>query len=884
MAKLPTFRDDRPCIACPLNQEGCTKIKTKGDRRGKILVVTRGPYTEEQSRDGEHLQKDAMQVFIRAMKKQGFRQEDFVFHSAVKCSYERDRRPTKENSQISEQCREYLLRVIEKMQPQVIVPLGVDATRAVYGKAKKITKVRGICEWDEDYNAHIFPMIAPLQVAMYPQNWGVFRADARSLAQLIQNDFDQRAVAQQGLGDYAQVKDLQFLIDENPEELVFDVETEGLRWADREKKLLTIQLCPEPGRAYLISWDHPDDPAPDRLKRKLRRQLKQLMENANIRIAGHNLKFDVLWAITRLGIHPRISDDTLMMAAIIDENNKNKDLSTLTKMHVPEMAGYDDLFNATYDKSDMASVPLSEIVGYGCGDVDACFRLLEYFRGQLDADEALYDHYDLVSLPGLNAFVNMELRGLMIHEGKLEQLRVELAEHVERLRKSLIRQVPRKVRKDHVEKGLKFSRPDFIRDILFDHPDGFCLEPIIYTKKTKNLAEELRKPSTSSKDHLPFFFQECPFTEELSEWMKLNRLLGTNIEKFKENYMIGDYIYPVYQLHVTTTGRTSSQDPNGQNFPKRGTYAKSYRSVFIPPREMYMLEADLSQAELRIAADMSGDPVMIQIYREGGDIHRKTALIVTGLTLERFQQLSPKEQGLARFKAKAVNFGFLYGMGWRNFIVYAKTQYGVDFTAAEAQRIRDGFFNEYRGLRPWHRAMRDFVRRHGYVRSYSGRVRHLPTIYSKEEYIQNEAERQAINSPVQEFGSTLGVIALTNIDQSINPEYLSINGFVHDAIYALCPKEYAEWGAKTLKSYMEGVDLEGMFGLTMKLPIVADVSIGVNGGEQYEMPGLDLDAPYDWENQLDYGDEEFPFPDMPEQLTPPDDGLIILPEHLRMAA
>ena len=260
MAKLPTFRDDRPCIACPLNQEGCTKIKTKGDRRGKILVVTRGPYTEEQSRDGEHLQKDAMQVFIRAMKKQGFRQEDFVFHSAVKCSYERDRRPTKENSQISEQCREYLLRVIEKMQPQVIVPLGVDATRAVYGKAKKITKVRGICEWDEDYNAHIFPMIDPLQVAMYPQNWGVFRADARSLAQLIQNDFDQRAVAQQGLGDYAQVKDLQFLIDEIPEELVFDVETEGLRWADREKKLLTIQLCPEPGRAYLISWDHPDDP------------------------------------------------------------------------------------------------------------------------------------------------------------------------------------------------------------------------------------------------------------------------------------------------------------------------------------------------------------------------------------------------------------------------------------------------------------------------------------------------------------------------------------------------------------------------------------------------------------------------------------------------
>ena len=214
-------------------------------------------------------------------------------------------------------------------------------------------------------------------------------------------------------------------------------------------------------------------------------------------------------------------------------------------------------------------------------------------------------------------------------------------------------------------------------------------------------------------------------------------------------------------------------------------------------------------------------------------------------------------------------------MGWRKFIVYAKTQYGVEFNEDEAQRIRQGFFSTYAGLTIWHRQMRDWAHQHKQVRSYSGRLRHLPFIDSDEEYIVREAERYAINSPVQEFGSSLGVMSMALIDQTINPAYLAPMGFVHDAVYAFAPIEYTEWAAKTMKRYMEAIPVDRWFGVNMRVPIVADVSFGPDGGKQWEMEGLDIDQPFDFTTL-----EDFDF-DLPEQLTPPDNGWKMVPPHLR---
>lgn len=280
-----------------------------------------------------------------------------------------------------------------------------------------------------------------------------------------------------------------------------------------------------------------------------------------------------------------------------------------------------------------------------------------------------------------------------------------------------------------------------------------------------------------------------------------------------------------------------------------------------------MLMADLSQAELRIAACMADEPTMIEIYQEEGDIHTETALIVLDMSLDEFNELSKDKRDLARFRAKAVNFGFIYGMGWRKFRIYAKTQFGVEFTEDEAERIRYGFFDKYYMLDEWHMEQRNFVHENGFVRSYSGRIRHLPMITSEEEFVVSEAERQAINSPVQEFASSLGVMSMGRMDRELDPQYLALTAFVHDAIYAYCDPKYVEWGAKALKYYMESNDIAALFGHDLPVPIVADVAFGVNGTDKWEMKNLQEDRRYDFSKlKMDI--------ELPKQKTPPNDGML----------
>lgn len=878
-------RFTNPCATCPTN---CEPLTTTGPSTAKILIVTKAPKFPVnrqvvRERVETYFRSKALAVFKKAARTYGFDYKQMVYHASVKCYMNEERTPPTERKQTTTNCREYLLRVIEQMEPDIIIPLGADAASQVAGKQKKIMKTRGLAEWSDDFQCWIYPMLDPDFVAMYPQNQGIFDADWRRLNALIENGFDIQNATHDEVGDYQLIDDLQFLIDREPEILCFDTETMGTRWYLEDKDLLTMQFATEAGTAYILPWDHPDAPRTKRQKKRLRGQLRELLCHPDIDVIGHNLKFDVMWLWAKTGIRMCTRGDTLNLVALVDENLMTKDLSTLTKIYLPHLAGYDDWFNQTYDKAHMEDVPLDDIRKYGCGDVDASYQLYDLLMDRIEEDPILVNYYETVTLPALNMFASMEKRGMPVAAERLDDLEDEVAVYVEEMYDELIDEVPRSIKREHVDKGLKFTRHDFTRDILFLHPDGFNLRPMVFTKSTAKLAPNLRVPSTSSKDHLPFFFDECPWAEKLAEYNKLERLLTTNIQGFREKYIHNDMIYPTYNLHIAVTGRTASADPNAQNFPKRGRFAKTYRSIFLPPPGWVMLEADLSQAELRIAADMANEPTMLGIYNSGGDIHRITALIVSGLTEEDFNRLPRDEQGLYRFKAKAVNFGFIYGMGWRKFIIYAKTQYAVEFNEREAQRIRNTFFDTYSGLRTWHGAMRDFARAEKMVRSYAGRIRHLPMIDSAEEYIQNEAERQAINSPVQEFASTLGVLAGCRIDQQVNPEYLATSSFVHDALYFATPPEYVEWGAKKVKWAMETVPIEEYFSRRMQVPIVADVSFGPDGGHQYEMDGLELDRTFDFRAMEDILLEKEEIEErfgLPPQLTPPDDGRIVLPEHL----
>lgn len=876
-----------------------------GAEDARFLVITDAP-SAAAAKSGRLLTDIQLNIFSKEMQRAGFEREDFRFTPACLCPYNADMHTNRTITQIHKHCRVHLVQNIEETKPEALIPLGAGAATAAFGKATKITKVRGLANEDGDTGVPIFPLTSPGLVAKYPQNAPLFEADVASFGRYVESGFDSNVSITEG-NDYQIVTDLQFLIDQDPEIISFDVETTGLRWYQDgvdvrsyrpnvhrgsavfkpRMHILTMQFTVKAGESFMLVWDHPENPIPESDKPRLRNQIRKLLCKPERIVVGQNLKIDnvILWM--KEGIRFRIGGDTLMLAAMHDENAPEKNLDVLTKIHVPEMAGYADRFNATVNKARMWETPLSELKDYGCGDTDAAFRLYHVLEEEIAADDGMWSHYCNVAIPGLNALAAMETKGMYTDdEIALPEFKALMAEEVEAARIELLKAIPREVKRDVLneylskpankkktaEDALSFTRGDFLKQLLFTHKKGFRLKPKVFTKSTMRLPDHMKEPSTSSKDHLPFFFDTCPFTMQLAEYIKDSGLLSKSVIKFEENYIRDGKVRPTYSLSRTVTGRTSSEDPNGQNYPKRGNRAKVYRKMFVPPPDHFVCELDLSQAELRIAASMSGDRAMIEIYRNAGDIHTATAKIVLGVTDEEWEALPKDEKKLARTKAKSVNFGFLYGMGWRKFIGFAKTQYAVDFTEPEAKRVRDGFFAKYRGLAPWHEATRRFATLNGFVRSYSGRIRHLPMINSNEESVQQEAIRQAINSPVQEFGSSLGVMALGRMNEEIDPQYLQVVGFIHDAIVVYVKKKYLDWGMRTVKRYMQSNPLDEWFGTTLKTPIVADCGFGLNLGEVIECEGFDLDQPFNYAGLTDK--EGNLLIHVPRQMVPPHNGML----------
>lgn len=301
---------------------------------------------------------------------------------------------------------------------------------------------------------------------------------------------------------------------------------------------------------------------------------------------------------------------------------------------------------------------------------------------------------------------------------------------------------------------------------------------------------------------------------------------------------------------------SKSSDPNVQNIPSHGSLAKRLKKCIEAPHGKVLLALDYSQAEIRVVACTAHDKTMIDTYNQGLDIHIKTAAnVVQGISVEEFMSQDKAERKSARQRAKAVNFGFLYGMQARKYMTYAKTDYGIDVTEEEANELRRRFLNDtYSSLSHWHSSTVTKARRSEIVRSLHGSTRHVPGVNLHDSYLASEWERQAINSPIQEFASDLGIIAMTNIIKDLNDPDVKIFNFVHDAIYVEVPVEKAFYYASAIKWYMENPPLKEMFGLELPIPLGADCEIGFNLGETVELADLDEEGVKEFNKDNRFGD------------------------------
>jgi len=270
-----------------------------------------------------------------------------------------------------------------------------------------------------------------------------------------------------------------------------------------------------------------------------------------------------------------------------------------------------------------------------------------------------------------------------------------------------------------------------------------------------------------------------------------------------------------FKPYHTVTGRLSSENPNLQQVP-RNTFI---RGIIGGRPGWKIVEADYSQAEMRIAAHYSQDRTMGRIFNTGRDIHMETAMSITGLTED---EIEPE----VRKMAKSVNFGFLYGMGWKHYIEYAAEKFELKVTDSEAQNYRREFFQTFRSLQPWHGRQRKKARMHGYVMSAIGRKRHLWDIESTNEGIRAEAERQAINSPVQSLASDMMLLAMIQLEKLLPEDEARLISTVHDSIIFEIREDKVDKWVTVIRDEMENVPLEHLFDCILTVPIVVDIKVG----------------------------------------------------------
>ncbi len=801
---------------------------------------------------------------------------------------------------------------MQELQPRIMVTFGELATRAMHGRPIKITRVRGVPIIPDD-GPPLLPMLSPGFVNRIPEHVPTFNADMATLTRIKATGYDVTQFTRQE-GEYEWCLNIGRIRNDMAAQMaltgaevpVISVDTEGtgLRWWDPDVFPFTVQISVRPGHAYVIPineiwWDAHDG---NYDLRQVREDLKLLLEDPNVRKVGHNIKFEIMH-LRSVGMEVNgWLHDTQLMLFGVDENLMDKSLSTGVKIYVPEMGGYSDFFDQEHDKSMMWDVPKEDVTNedgtitpglktYAGGDADATLRLAQRLRPLLSKDLRQLNCYRRIQMPAIQCFANtLEPHGLLVNQTKLTEFGETLDVYLEEAYRSLIARVPAAVKQDHLDRGkeLKFSRADFIRDILFTRA-GFGLKPKVYTDSTKDLPADQRQASTSGKKHLPYFTTVPTligrnkgtvgdFVSDLTAYQKAQKLNTTYVGKQDEGNGLWQYlapwgrIHPSYMLHRTNTGRTASADPNGQNFPTRGDWAKPYKECFEASPGFVIVSCDLSQIELRLVAWTSRDPTMMGIYKSGGDIHSTTAANVMGVPADQFaswknddrllldcaneitgsgeflQKMNAGRRGEAkvsdffkqrRFNAKAVNFGIVYGMSARGFQVYAKTEYGIDYTYDQCVEIRANFFQTYSALPLWHQTMHRFAREHGYVRSLHGAVRHVPSVYSDDEAIRAAALRYAVNSPIQRFGSDLGLMGLIRFCHQADSRVIRVTGFIHDALYMEVRRDLAEEAAAALKWCMENPPLQEWFGIESPLPIVSDPE--VNGEERPDIAALKPD-------------------------------------------
>ncbi len=577
-------------------------------------------------------------------------------------------------------------------------------------------------------------------------------------------------------------------------EVAVDTETSSLD--PHQAELIGVSLCSRIGKACYIPIGHNSKKCIN--KEIVVQKLKSLLEDPSIKKIGQNIKFDFI-VLFKHGINITSMEDTMLMSYVLDAGKNRHNMDTLSEIHLGHKTiSFKDLVGSGKKEINFSEVDIEKAKDYAAEDADITYRLYKKFYKSLK-EEKMVNIYEIFEKPMIKLLAFMEIEGIKIDRRFLDSLSSKFEKKIKKIQKEVF-----KISK----KEFNIASPKQLGEILYNDLK------IADLKKTKKGSF-----ATSAAVLEDLAFKGHKFPQLVLDWRQVSKLKNTYSDSLPEHINPHtNRVHTSFLLAATTTGRLASSDPNLQNIPIKSEDGKDIRKAFVAKKDHVLISADYNQIEMRILADLADVKGLKKAFKNNEDIHSLTASQIFNVDIK-------KVDTDQRRKAKAINFGIIYGI----------SQYGlakqINVSNYEAEEFLNAYFAKFPEIKIYMDQTIKFCRKSGYVNNIFGRRSHFININDKNYNVRNFQERAAINAPIQGSASEIMRLAMIRLNKKLNEkknQNLKILLQIHDELIFEAPKEEAKKISKIIIDEMTSVANSEQH--SFSIPLTVDLNIGDNWG------------------------------------------------------
>tara|TARA_Y100000591_G_scaffold319581_1_gene331790 strand:- start:563 stop:3328 length:2766 start_codon:yes stop_codon:yes gene_type:complete len=592
-------------------------------------------------------------------------------------------------------------------------------------------------------------------------------------------------------------KDLHQLIKNLTEKSVISVDTETTSLNPQEAELVGVSLCYAPNISFYIPIGHKNIKGLE--KNFVINELKSVFEDASIKKVGQNIKYDYI-ILKKYGIELVSMEDTMLLSYTLDAGNNRHNMDTLAELHLGHNTiSYKDVVGSGKKKLNFSDVELEKATEYAAEDADVTLRLYNILSKRVE-NENLSKIYEVFEKPMIKILSKLETHGIKVNDKYLKSLSKKFQARLLKIEKEIYK---------ISGKEFNIGSPKQLGEIIYNDLK------IAKLKKTKK-----GSLATNAKILEDLALSGHRFPNLVLEWRQVSKLKSTYTDALQEHISNKTKrVHTSFLLGATNTGRLASSDPNLQNIPIKTSDGKEIRKAFIAEKNNILISADYKQIEMRILADIADVKELKKAFKNNQDIHNLTASQVFDLPINKISE----DQ---RRKAKAINFGIIYGI----------TQYGlakqISVSNDDAQEFINSYFKKFPEIKDYMQTTVKSCRKHGYVTNIFGRRIHLRGINDKNFSVRSFQERAAINAPIQGSAADIIRLAMIKIDNILKEKQKAKMLLqIHDELIFECPKTDENVVKKLINDAMVSVSSSEhhMF----SIPLEVSVNSGINWGEAH---------------------------------------------------